>query len=236
MDRIKYDRALELAEILPAARRSVTRDLRRPAPDKARTLAAAFRMLDLGSLRVGSERYAVEHGSRGLATLLCGDARVSGDDIVLGFPGKSGKEWSSTIHDRDLARAILDLKRRAKDAPLLAFRTDGRWDALAAEDINEYVRKRTGGDFTAKDFRTLRGSATAALDLAGTGPQKSAAARKRAISHAVKIASEVLGNTPAIARNSYVDPRILDAYDHGQTIHAARGHNPEAELSDLIRG
>ena len=77
----------------------VTQDLRRPEPDRRRALAAAFRMLDQGSLRVGSERYATEHGSRGLSTLLCAHAHVSGDDIELTFPGKSHQEWSSSIHD-----------------------------------------------------------------------------------------------------------------------------------------
>ncbi|MBE7163341.1 MAG: DNA topoisomerase IB, partial [Williamsia herbipolensis] len=99
MDRIKYDRALALAESLPTARRFVTQDLRRDEPDRRRALAAAFRMLDQGSLRVGSERYASEHGSRGLTTLLCAHVHVSGDDVELDFPGKSGQEWSSSIHD-----------------------------------------------------------------------------------------------------------------------------------------
>jgi DNA topoisomerase I len=236
MDRIKYDRALALAETLPLARRAVTKDLRRPGPDQPRALAAAFRMLDQGSLRVGSERYALEHGSRGLSTLQCSNASVEGDDILLDFPGKSGKEWSSTIHDHDLANVIRGLRRRAPDAHLLAFRTGRQWRAISADEINAYVRKRTGGEFTAKDFRTLHGSVTAALDLATTGPQRTEAARKRAISHAVRSTSERLGNTPAIARHSYIDPRILDAYGHGQTIDPARGRAAELELRSLIYG
>ena len=236
MDKIKYDRALALAESLPGARRMVTQDLRRPDPDRRRALAAAFRMLDQGSLRVGSERYATEHGSRGLSTLLCAHAHVSGDDIELGFPGKSHQEWSSTIHDHDLARVIVGMKRRGGNARLLAFRErrGAEWEPLAAEDINAYVKERAGEDFTAKDFRTLHGTVAAAVDLAQTGPQSSDAKRRKAVSHAVKAASEVLGNTPTVCRQSYIDPRLLDAYHHGETIDPERVHAAESEVRALL--
>ncbi|MFZ6991676.1 DNA topoisomerase IB [Curtobacterium sp. RRHDQ66] len=236
MDRIKYDRALALAESLPSARRGVTLDLRRPEPDRRRALAAAFRMLDQGSLRVGSERYASEHGSRGLSTLLCAHAHVSGDDIELSFPGKSGQEWSSSIHDADLSSVIAGMKRRGPTARLLSFRaTRGAdWEPLSAEDINAYVKERAGDEFTAKDFRTLHGTVAAAIDLAETGPQSSETKRKHAVSHAVKAASEVLGNTPTVARQSYVDPRLLDAYEHGETIDPKREHAAESEVRALL--
>ncbi|OIH95366.1 DNA topoisomerase IB [Curtobacterium sp. MCBA15_001] len=236
MDKIKYDRALALAESLPGARRMVTQDLRRPEPDQQRSLAAAFRMLDQGSLRVGSERYATEHGSRGLSTLLCAHAKVSGDDIELAFPGKSHQEWSSSIHDPDLAKVIVGMKRRGPNARLLSYR-QGRgadWEPLSAEDINAYVKERAGDDFTAKDFRTLHGTVAAAIDLAKTGVQPTATKRKQAVSHAVKAASGVLGNTPTVARASYIDPRLLDAYDHGETIDPARLHAAESEVRALL--
>ncbi len=101
-------------------------------------------------------------------------------------------------------------------------------------DINDYVRERTGGDFTSKDFRTLRGSIAAAVSLARTGPQRTPTARKRAESSAVKDAAEVLGNTPSVARGSYVDPRILDQYDDGRTIDPARLDSAESELRALL--
>lgn len=236
MDKIKYDRALALAESLPSARRMVTMDLRRPDPDLRRAQAAAFRMLDQGSLRVGSERYALEHGSHGLSTLLCSHAHISGDDIELGFPGKSGQEWSSTIHDHDLARVLVGMKRRGGNARLLSFRDEpgAEWRPLSAELINEYVKERAGDDFTAKDFRTLHGTVAAAVDLAKTGPQSSDAKRKKAISHAVKAASDVLGNTPTVARQSYIDPRVIDAYNHGETIDPARLASAESEVRALL--
>ncbi|MGU3410802.1 DNA topoisomerase IB [Microbacterium sp. M1A1_1b] len=236
MDKIKYDRALGLAESLPSARRMVTQDLRRPEPDQRRSLAAAFRMLDQGSLRVGSERYATEHGSRGLSTLLCAHATVSGADIELAFPGKSHQEWSSSIHDADLAKVIVGMQRRGPTARLLSYRrTRGaRWEPLTAEDINAYVKERAGDEFTAKDFRTLHGTVAAAIDLAQTGSQSAATKRKRAVSHAVQAASDVLGNTPTVARASYIDPRLLDAYEHGETIDPARLHAAESEVRALL--
>ena len=236
MDKIKYDRALALAESLPTARRMVTQDLRRPEPDRRRALAAAFRMLDQGSLRVGSERYATEHGSHGLSTLLCTHAHISGDDIELEFPGKSHQAWSSTIHDADLARVLVGMKRRGPTARLLSFRErrGDDWEPVTAEDINAYVKERAGEDFTAKDFRTLHGTVAAAIDLAETGVLSSQAKRKKAISHAVKAASEVLGNTPTVARQSYIDPRLLDAYEHGETIDPERLHAAESEVRALL--
>jgi DNA topoisomerase-1 len=236
MDRIKYDRALALAESLPVARRSVTTDLRRPEPDRRRALAAAFRMLDQGSLRVGSERYAEEHGSHGLSTLLCAHVHLSGDDIELEFPGKSGQDWSSSIHDHDLAHVLVGMKRRGGNARLLSYRPAAgqEWRPLTADDINEYVKERAGEEFTAKDFRTLHGTVAAAVDLAQTGPQRSEAKRAKAVSHAVRAAAGVLGNTPTVARQSYIDPRLLDAYAHGETIDPARTHAAESEVRALL--
>ncbi|MFZ7087346.1 DNA topoisomerase IB [Curtobacterium sp. RRHDQ10] len=236
MDRIKYDRALALAESLPVARRGVTIDLRRPEPDRQRALAAAFRMLDQGSLRVGSERYAEQHGSHGLSTLLCAHVHVSGDEIELAFPGKSHQEWSSSISDHDLARVLVGMKRRGPTARLLSYRPAAgeAWQPLGADEINDYVKERAGDAFTAKDFRTLHGTVAAAVDLARAGPQRGERARAKAVTHAVQVAAGVLGNTPTVARQSYIDPRLLDAYAHGETIDPARTGSAESEVRALL--
>ena len=234
-DRLKFDRALALAESLPAARRQVTIDLRGPEPTKARVLAAAFRMLDTANLRVGSEQYAEANGSFGLCTLRGSHATVSGDNVVLEFPSKSGQEWSSIVTDPDLASVVRGLKRRGGRARLLAFRDDaGGWHPLTPADINGYVRERTGGDFTSKDFRTLAGTAAAAVSLAGRGPERTKSARTRAAAQAMRDAADALGNTPAIARKSYVDPRIVDLYNAGTTIDPARTASAESELRNLL--
>lgn len=233
-DRLKFDRALQLAESLPAARRRVTMDLRGEGFSRERVLAGAFRMLDSGSLRVGSERYTNENGSHGLATLLCAHAHVRKDRIMLRFPAKSGKDWESELRDADLAALIRLLKRRGPNARLLAYKEGRTWRPVTSADINAYVKERTGADFTAKDFRTLHGTVAAAASLARTGAQRTAAKRKRAISRAMMEASEVLGNTPSIARKSYVDPRVMDHYSAGETIDPTRIDSAEAELRALL--
>lgn len=235
-DRLKFDRALELAASLPAARRTVTTDLRDTEASKARALAAAFRLLDTGSLRVGSERYAQQHGSHGLSTLLCSHASISGDTVSLSFPGKSGQEWESVLVDAELARVLRSLKRRGGHARLLAFKDGGSWHPLSADDINAYVARRTGGQFTAKDFRTLHGTVTAAVALADVGPQKTPTARKRAVAQVMRDVAAVLGNTPTVARSSYVDPRVVDKYDRGQTIDPDAGTSAESRLRELLDG
>ena len=241
-DRIKFDRALALAESLPTARRFVTRDLRVAGAGRDRVLAAAFRMLDTGSLRVGSERYAQEHGSHGLSTLLCAHATVSGDTVALAFPGKSGQDWDSDIRDADLAAVVRSLKRRGGRARLLAWRPEvggaeearAAWHPLRATEINEYVKERAGDEFTAKDFRTLHGTVAAAVSLARSGPQASASRQSRSLALAMRDAADVLGNTPAVAKSSYVDPRLVDAYRHGETIDPARVHAAESEVRALL--
>jgi DNA topoisomerase-1 len=233
-DRIKYDRALALAESLPAARRRVTIDLRRDGYPEERALAAGFRMLDTGSLRVGSERYAAKHGSHGLTTLLCAHATTKGDRVHLSFPAKSGQEWDSEITDADLAAFVRSMKRRGANARLIAWKDGSRWHPVTAEEINAYVREQTGGEFTAKDFRTLHGTAAAAVSLARTGPQSSKTARSKAIAQAMRDASAVLGNTPSIAKASYVDPRVVDHFRNGTTIDRNRLGSAESELRALL--
>ena len=234
-DRVKFDRMLELAATLPTARRGVTLDLRRDDLGRERVLAAAFRILDTGLLRVGSERYADAHGSFGLSTLRGTHARVTGGDTVeLRFPAKSGVPWESDIGDPDLAAVITALKRRGPQARLLAWRDERGWHPLDAAEINADVRARTGGEFTAKDFRTLHGTVAAACSLARSGPAATETARKRAIAAAVRATSAELGNTPPVARSSYIDPRVIDRYAHGETIDPQRLSSAESEVRRLL--
>jgi DNA topoisomerase I len=233
-DSAKFTRALALAETLPVARRSVTRDLRQRGITRTRVLAAGFRMLDAGSLRVGSERYANANGSVGLTTLLCAHVEVTGSRVALRFPGKSRQRWESEINDVDLAKLIRTLAGRAPTARLLSYRKRGSWHPIGASELNEYVRERTGGTFTAKDFRTLRGTVAAAVSLARQPPATTTRARKSAIAQAMREVSAVLGNTPAVARRSYVDPRVLRAFARGRTIDPRRIQSAESELRVLL--
>jgi DNA topoisomerase I len=233
-DRAKFTRALALAETLPVARRGVTMDLRQKGVSRSRVLAAGFRMLDSGSLRVGSERYAEANGSVGLTTLLCSHVAVRGSTVSLNFPGKSRQVWESAIDDTDLAAIVRVLVKRGPTARLLSYRVGSDWHPVSANELNGYVRERTGGTFTAKDFRTLRGTIAAAASLARQGTKPTMRARRAAVALAMRDVASVLGNTPAVARRSYVDPRVLKAYARGRTIDPRRLDSAESELRALL--
>jgi len=236
VDKEKFDRMLALARSLPSARRAVSRDLAGDSLAKTRVLAGAFRLLDVGSVRPGADQYTDQHGSYGITTLMGSHATVHALGVVeLRFPGKSGHKWHLEIDDPELSQLVSDLKRRGPRARLFAWRDDdGDWHALSPQDINAYVRERTGGEFTAKDFRTLRGTTAAAESLARQGAVKEEAAQRRAIAEAMRAAATALGNTPAIARASYVDPRVVELYANGETIDPASRRTLEAQLLDLL--
>ena len=233
-DRGKFARALALAEALPRARGRVTTSLRREGLDRERVLAAAFRLLDQAAPRVGAERYLVRHGSRGLTTLQRRDASLEGTVVSLRFPGKSGKRQEMDIDDPDLAAVIELLLGGRQSSHLLAYQRGRRRVALTPRDVNAYVRTMTGGAFTAKDFRTLRGTILAADALARIGTVDTASQRKRAEALAIRATSEALGNTPAVARSSYIDPRVFERYKRGRLLDTTV--SPESAIRSLILG
>ncbi|WP_396656051.1 DNA topoisomerase IB [Microbacterium sp.] len=217
-DRGKYRRMLALAAALPAARAQVTTALRRDGLDRERVLAAAFRLLDTAAPRIGSERYFTRHGSRGLTTLQRRDAVVETPLVSLTFPGKSGKRQLIELDDADLAGVMAMLAEGRPRSALLSWQSGRRRVALTPAEVNAHVRSLTGGGFTAKDFRTLRGTVTAAAALARIGPVDRKTDRKQAELLAVRATAELLGNTPAVARGSYIDPRIFRRYRDGQVL------------------
>ncbi len=231
-DKGKYARALQLAESLPRARARVTTSLRRDDLDRERVLAAAFRLLDQAAPRVGSERYLERHGSRGLTTLKRRDALIDGPVTHLRFPGKSGKRQQLQIDDEDLAVVMALLAAGRPASPLLAYQRSRRRVPLTPREVNAYVRTMTGGSFTAKDFRTLRGTILAADALARIGTAGTKTDRKRAEVLAVKATAEALGNTPAVARSSYIDPRVFAAYKKGRLLDTSI--SPESAIRALI--
>jgi DNA topoisomerase-1 len=233
-DRRKFSRALELAAALPRARGKVTTALRRDELDRERVLAASFRLLDEGAPRIGSARYLEQHGSRGLTTLQRRDASVAASVITLSFPGKSGKRALIEIDDEDLAVVMAELSAGRPRSPLLAYRRGNRRVPLTPADVNSHVRSLTGGAFTAKDFRTLRGTIMAAEALARIGTVDTAKDRKRAETLAVRATAEALGNTPAVARSSYIDPAVFTAYDRGELM--ALDVSPESAIQRLLVG
>jgi DNA topoisomerase I len=231
-DRGKFARMLALAAALPHARARVTTSLRRQELDRERVLAVAFRLLDTAAPRVGSERYFTRHGSRGLTTLQRRDAAVAASVVSLSFPGKSGKRQLLEIDDADLAGVMELLAAGRPRSPLLAWDRGRRRVPLTPSEVNAYVRALTGGTFTAKDFRTLRGTITAAASLARIGAVDTAADRKRAELLAVRATAEALGNTPAVARGSYIDPRVFRRYRDGHVLDL--GVSAESAIRELI--
>ena len=217
-DRGKYARALQLAEALPRARARVTQSLRRSDVDRERVLAVSFRLLDQVAPRVGNARYFATNGSRGLTTLQRRDATVDGDRIRLSFPAKSGKRAELALQDAELASIVAELAVGRSRAALLSYRRGRRRVPLTPGDVNAYVRSLTGGPFSAKDFRTLRGTILAAEALARAGVATTKNDRKRIELAAVRAAADALGNTPAVARSSYIDPRVFSLYRRGRTM------------------
>lgn len=233
-DRRKFSRALELAAALPRARGRVTTALRREDIDRERVLAASFRLLDQAAPRIGSARYLERHGSRGLTTLQRRDAKVADAVTTLSFPGKSGKRALIEVDDEELAAVMSELNSGRPRSPLLSYRRGNRRVPLTPADVNSHVRSLTGGAFTAKDFRTLRGTIMAAETLARIGTVDTVRDRKRAENLAVRATSEALGNTPAVARSSYIDPAVFTAYERGRLM--ALDVSPESAIQALLIG
>ena len=222
-DRAKHERTLELAAALPRVRRRVSRDLRAAPGSLDRALAVAVRLVDSTYLRVGDERHTATTGNRGLTTLLCRHVSVQGDEVTLEFRGKSGQPWHTGTTGHDLAVAVRSLvDGRSPRARLLAWRDGRAWRPVRAAEVNRYVQAASGTSCTSKDFRTLHGSIIAARELARIGWSPVERERERAIRAAVVATSEALGNTPAVARSSYIDPAILDRYHAGTLIDLRR--------------
>ncbi|MGN6300823.1 MAG: DNA topoisomerase IB [Angustibacter sp.] len=222
-DQAKHDRVLEVAARLPKARRQVAKDLALDGMPRERALAAAFRLLDLGFFRIGGETYAEQNGSYGLATITRDHVSIEGDLIVFDYIAKSGKERYVAVGEPAVCEAVQTLRRRRGGGDeLLAYRVGRAWVDITSDDINGYVKQVVGGEVSAKDFRTWHGTVLAAVALAvSANVASSPTARKRAIARAMKEVSEYLGNTPAVARASYVDPRVIDLYEDGVTIQDA---------------
>lgn len=219
-DQMKFDRVAEAARKLPRARREVLAHLGLDGMPLERASAAAVRLLDLGYFRIGSDAYTDTNGSFGLTTLERRHVRCRGQRLVFSFTGKSGIEHTIEIED-DVVRAALDRMRRRRGGGdrLLAYQNSRRWTPLDAPTVNVYLRELLGGDLTAKDFRTWHATVLAATALAMSDePGDTKRSRQRTVKAAVQEVADYLGNTPTIAKNSYIDPRVLDLYEDGTTI------------------
>ncbi|MFE3229442.1 DNA topoisomerase IB [Nocardia sp. NPDC059228] len=221
-DEEKFDRVLDLAGHLPRMRDAVRADLAQRGFSEHRVLAVAIALLDSGAFRVGNEEYADTNGTYGVATLLRDHVQVSGEQISFAFPAKGGAQRQATIEDMLLAKAIQGLRRSsAPAARLLVCREVGGFRPIRAEDINVRFRELTGPEFSVKDLRTWQATVLAAVDFVTCECPESARARRAVVRRVMTDVSQVLGNTAAVARESYVDPRVVHAFEHGATVAAA---------------
>lgn len=215
----KFESMREFAAILPKLRRAVRKDLTQEGVPRERALACAVRLLDLGFFRIGGEEYAETNESYGVATVLREHVSIEGEEVVFDFPAKSGQRRVQSIRDPEVKAAIESMRRRRSGPEdLLVFREDGAWRDVRSADVNAYLQGKAGEEFSAKDFRTWHGTVLAAVELAREGAPDSRGGGERAIRAAIKRVAERLGNTPAVCRSSYIDPRVLDRFRDGKTI------------------
>ena len=221
-DEAKYERMLAFARALPRIRQRVDEDLGRPGLPREKVLAAVVALLERTRIRVGNEEYARENRSFGLTTLRDRHARIKGGRMTFAFKGKSGKEHEVELADRRLARIVA----RCQDLPgqqlFQYIDDDGIRRGVASEDVNAYLREITGEEFTAKDFRTWAGTVLAAMALQEFKEFDSAAEAKKNVVRAIETVAEKLGNTPAVSRQSYVHPQVINAYLEGDLLRQAR--------------
>jgi DNA topoisomerase-1 len=216
----KYRRLIHFMEELPQMRTTVARHLRQPGLGKERILACILRVLSTCFLRPGSEVYASENGSYGIATLKPQHVSIQGDLVRFDFPGKSRVRQYRELRDRQVAR-VLKILLRCRKTEVFKFQTqDGEFIDIKRRHINEYIKEIMGESFSAKDFRTWAGTLVCACALAhaGTDQAERPSSRKRKIGAAIKATAQTLGNTPAVCRSSYICPAVLESFERGRTM------------------
>jgi DNA topoisomerase I len=218
---------------LPSARRTVAKHLQLKGMPCRRALGTAFRLLDLGFFRIGGESYAESNNSYGLATIQKEHVTIEGGAVIFNYVAKSGQERYVALADDLVLRSVGDLLARRGGGPeLLAYEDGQQWHDVSSNDINGYLKDLLGDEMSAKDFRTWHGTVIAAVVLAEANERaRTVSARKRAVSAAMKEVAGYLGNTPAVARASYVDPRLIDLFNDGVTISPALAAT-DIDLSD----
>ncbi|MBB5804764.1 DNA topoisomerase IB [Saccharothrix ecbatanensis] len=253
-DEEKHDRVLALAPTLPAFRAEVGRELASRGRSRDRVLAVALALLDRGVFRVGSEEYAADNGTHGVATLLCshvavgssgssgswgsaGSAGSAGSSTVdFCYPAKGGIEFTASVEDAALARAVKSLLRGRSGGDRLLV--DVRGYEVGSDDVNERFKELVGAEFSVKDLRTWHATVSAAVAFAREGRPESRRGRKRVEVAVMREVAESLGNTPAVARKSYVDPRVVRLFDEGRLIKPRSGDREKVERAvwRMLRG
>jgi DNA topoisomerase I len=222
-DALKFERMLEFGRSLPRLRKICQKDMSRADMPRERVLACSARLLDHGFFRIGTESYAEENNTYGLATMRKEHVSIREDVITFDYVAKGGKRTVRSIVDANVAEIVTLLKkRRGAGSELLAYKRERRWVDVTSADINEYLKEHMGDDVSSKDFRTWNATVLAAVAMAISGNAASTkTSRQRAIARAVKEVAHYLGNTPAVCRASYIDPKVFDRFRSGWTISGA---------------
>jgi DNA topoisomerase IB len=214
----KYDRLIGFAEGLPKLREAMAAHMECEELSYERVCAVAVRLINLGWFRVGSERYAKRHRTFGITTLRRSHVTVRGSRIAFRYRGKNRTWVRTALVDAELADAIRELRALPGGARLFRYERHGELFVLDRRKLNEYIQAYLGEEFTAKDFRTWGGTMLAAIAFAEAGPPTSETDSKRKVAAVMRVVGELLGNTPAVARSSYVSPAVVDQYLEGRTI------------------
>jgi DNA topoisomerase-1 len=214
-EEMKFERLIDFGEALPAIRRRMAGDLRLRGLPRDKVLATVVHLLETSLIRVGNEEYAKANGSFGLTTLRDPHVQLDGSEIRFRFPGKSGQRHEITVHDARTARIVRQCRELPGQRLFQYVDDDGTQRKLESGDVNDYLRDASGGEFTAKDFRTWVGTLLAATALSALEPPRSGSAGRRQAATAIEVVARQLGNTPTIARASYVHPDIVDLYVEG---------------------
>lgn len=234
-DAAKFDRITSFAEKLPKLRKQVQKDMRRWRFDKRKVAAAAVSLMDQEYFRVGNHSYARSNKTYGLTTLRSKHLTVKGGKVIFDFVGKSGQEHHKVISDEQIAKIIKKLDDMPGYELFRYYDKKGELHNLTSADVNEYIKNVMGDDYSAKDFRTWGGTLLAAVELARESRPTTKTARKKAMTDCVKRVAKKLGNTPAIAKSSYIDPRIFKAYESkdgiAQVYETVKGMRPPKYIS-----
>jgi DNA topoisomerase-1 len=216
----KFRRLIKFAEALPKMRATVASHIKQPSLEKEPVMAAMLRILSTCFLRPGSEVYASENGSFGLATLRPRHVKVKGDVVEFDFTGKSGVQQQHQLKDRQVSKIVRSLLKQPSREVFKYQNGDGKFVNVTCYHINGYIREVMGENFSAKDFRTWAGTLVCACALARVGTEigEKSASRKRKVIEAIKETADILGNTPAVCRSSYICPEILNNFENGKMI------------------
>jgi DNA topoisomerase-1 len=217
-EQAKFDSLVLFAERLPELRKAMDKHLDQEPLSFQWTAAVAVRLINEGWFRVGDERYAKTYKTFGITTLRKGHVKVRGSKISFRFRAKHRVLCRTVLVDEELASAIKVLLAVPGGRRLFRYEHNGELVNLGARRLNEYIREYLGDEFSAKDFRTWGGTLVAAIELAERGEEETAAAQKRAVAAVMRSVGERLGNTPAVARSSYVSPAVVEQYLDGRTI------------------